>query len=131
MIHHHGYLKKCCAQLENTITHLNNKSLTQARVLTLCTVHGKHNPNFHGDKKQVINFSLTSVSTKLHVFEKIIRDKMISFLETNKSIIENLHVFHSNGFCLSNLLDFFNDIYMSWDISEQCDMIYLNCRHIE
>ncbi len=52
-----------------------------------------------------MTISLTSVLIK--VFEKIIRDKMVAFLDTDKLITENQHGFCSNTSRLTNLLDFF------------------------
>ena len=107
-------LKERCAQLKTPITSLFNKSLTQARVpcawkrANLTTIFKK------GEKKQDTNYrpiSLTSVLIKL--FEKIIRDKTVKFLEKYKLITENQHGFQSNKSCLTNLLDFFNDVYAS------------------
>ena len=78
-----------------------------------------------GDKKQAINYRpiiLTSVLVKL--FEKSIRDKIVEFLETNKLLTENQHRFRSNTSCLTNLLDFFNDVYAIWVVREPYDVIY-------
>ena len=117
-------LKECCARLETPITGLFNKLLTQARVPRACK-----RPNIFktGEKKQAINYrpiSLTSVLIKL--FEKIIKDKTIEILKKNKLITGNQYGFCSNKSCLTNLFDFFNDVYASWDVREPYDVIYLN-----
>ena len=70
-----------------------------------------------GDKKQALNYrpiSLTSVVMTLS--EKIIRDKLVAFLEANKLITENQHalVFRNNRSCLTSLLDFFNLEINAW-----------------
>ena len=62
----------------------------------------------------------------IKLYEKIIRDKIVEFLEKNKLITENQHGFRSNKSCLTNLLDFFNDLCVSWDVREPHDMIYLD-----
>ena len=51
---------------------------------------------------------------------------MVAFLEENKLITENQHGFRSNRSCLTNLLDFFNDVYASWDVRTPYDVIYLD-----
>ena len=58
------------------------------------------------------------MSVFIKLFEKIIRDKMVAFLETNKLIIEYQLGFCNNRSCLTCLLDFFNDVYVSWDVQE-------------
>jgi hypothetical protein len=62
----------------------------------------------------------------IKLFEKIIRDKIVAFLEVNKLISENQHGFRSNRSCLTNLLDFFNDVYANWDVRVPYDIIYLD-----
>ena len=123
-------LKECCAQLETPITNLFNKSLTQARV-PHAWKRANITPIFKkGEKKQAIKYqliSLTSVLIKL--FEKIIRDKIVEFLEKNKLITENQHIIRSNKSCLTNLLGFFNDVYVSWDVREPY-MILIFKKHL-
>ena len=115
-------LKECCAKLETPIS-LFNKSLTQARV-PRAWKRANITPIFKkGEKKLSIYYRPISLTS---VFEKIIRGKIIDFLEKNKLITENQHGFCCNKSCLTNLLDFFNDIYASWDVRELYDVIYLN-----
>ena len=74
-------LKECCMQLEIPIASLFNKSLIQARV-PRAWKRTNITPILKGKNKQAINYrptSLTSVLIKL--FLKIIRDKIVEFLE--------------------------------------------------
>ena len=74
-------LKECCMQLETPIASLFNKSLIQARV-PRAWKRTNITPILKGKNKQAINYrptSLTSVLIKL--FLKIIRDKIVEFLE--------------------------------------------------
>ncbi len=84
-----------------------------------------------GHKKQTLNYrpiNLTSVVMKL--FEKKnIRDKLVTFLEANKLITENQHGFRSNRSCLTNLLDFSNDVYAKWNVRVPYDVIYQDYRY--
>ncbi|MEG5283615.1 RNA-directed DNA polymerase, partial [Klebsiella pneumoniae] len=120
-------LKEYSDQLEYPITLLFNKSLAQGRIPGAWK-KANITPIFKkGNKKQAFNYrpiSLTSVVMKL--FEKIIRDKVVAFLEANKLITENQHGFRSNRSCLTNLLDFFNDVYSNWDARVPYDVIYLD-----
>ena len=120
-------LKECSDQLEYPITLLFNKSLAQGRIPGAWK-KANITPIFKkGDKKIALNYrpiSLTSVVMKL--FEKIIRDKLVTFLEANKLITENQHGFRRNRSCLTNLLEFFNDVYANWDVRVPYDIIYLD-----
>ena len=80
-----------------------------------------------GDKSVALNYrpiSLTSVAGK--ILEKIIRDKIVKFLEDNKIISEAQHGFRNKRSCLTNLLDFFRGIYDNWDDGTPSDIIYLD-----
>ena len=80
-----------------------------------------------GDKKVTLNYrpiSLTSVTSK--IIEKIIRDRLARFLESNNIISDNQHGFRNKRSCLTNLLDFFHNINMNWDKQIPSDVIYLD-----
>ena len=80
-----------------------------------------------GDKSQPCNYrpiSLTSVVCK--VMETIIRDKIVKFLEVNELIKNSQHGFRNKRSCLTNLLDFYNDVFNIYDESKAVDIIYLD-----
>ena len=80
-----------------------------------------------GDKSVALNYrpiSLTSVAGK--ILEKIIRDKLVKFLENNNIISDTQHGFRNKRSCLTNLLDFFQGIYKNWDAHIPSDVIYLD-----
>ena len=68
--------------------------------------------------------SLTSVAGK--ILEKIIRDKLVKFLEDENIISDAQHGFRNKRSCLTNLLDFFQGIYDNWDNNTPSDVIYLD-----
>ncbi len=68
--------------------------------------------------------SLTSVIYKL--METTIRDKVVNYLEENKLIKDSYYGFRNTRLCLTNLLDFFNDIYKRYDDSRSVDVIRLD-----
>ncbi|MEJ1857794.1 reverse transcriptase family protein, partial [Escherichia coli] len=80
-----------------------------------------------GDKKVALNYrpiSLTSVAGK--ILEKILRDRLVRFLESNNIISDTQHGFRHKRSCLTNLLDFFHNIYRNWDEQIPSDVIYLD-----
>ena len=53
--------------------------------------------------------SLTSIVNKL--METIIRDKLVTFTGENIMIDNTQHGFRNKHSCLTNLLDFYNDVF--------------------
>ena len=70
--------------------------------------------------------SLTSVPGKM--LESIIADDMMSHLEHNKLILDSQHGFRSGRSCLTNLVDFFHDMFSIYDKSRAVDILYLDFR---
>ena len=70
--------------------------------------------------------SLTSVPGKM--LEYIIADDMMSHLEHNKLILDSQHGFRSGRSCLTNLVDFFHDMFSIYDKSRAVDILYLDFR---
>ncbi len=60
------------------------------------------------------------------IFQKIIRDKLVNFLEENHIISDTQHSFRNKCSWLNNLLDFFQGIYDNWDNQVPSDVIYLD-----
>ena len=58
--------------------------------------------------------------------ESIIRDKTVEYLEKNAIIKDSQHGFRNKRSCLTNLLDFFNDVFKMYDNSKAVDVIYLD-----
>ena len=80
-----------------------------------------------GNKAQPCNYrpiSLTSIVGK--IMETIMRDKLVNFLEENSLIKNSQHGFRNKRSCLTNLLDFYNDVFNIYDESKAVDVIYLD-----
>ena len=58
--------------------------------------------------------------------ETIIRDKLVTFLEENSLINNSQHGFHNKRFCLTNLLEFCNDVFNIYDEIKAVDLTYLD-----
>ena len=79
------------------------------------------------DKSQPENYrpiSLTSIVSKL--METVIRDNVVKILEDNDIIKSSQHGFRNKCSCLTNLLDFFHNIFDAHDESRALDVIYLD-----
>ena len=60
------------------------------------------------------------------MLESIIADDMLSHLEHNKLILDSQHGFRSGRSCLTNLVDFFHDMFSIYDKSRAVDILYLD-----
>ena len=58
--------------------------------------------------------------------ETVIRSKIVMFLEENKIIKDSHHRFRNRRSCLTNLLDFFYEVFNSYDETKAVDIIYLD-----
>ena len=67
---------------------------------------------------------LTSVPCK--IFESIIVDLIVDHLEKNKLLLDSQHGFRQKRSCLSNLLEFFHNMFSIYDSSRAIDIIYLD-----
>ena len=80
-----------------------------------------------GCKSKTENYrpiSLTSLIGKL--FESIIRDKIVNYLETNSLINYSQFGFRLKRSCVTNLLDFFDEVTKEYDQHKSVDIIYLD-----
>ena len=120
-------LKEVKHEITKPLFALFNKSITDGKVpadwklANVTPIHKK------GDKSNPNNYrpiSLTSVVCKL--METIIRDKMVTYLEDNSLINSSQHGFRNRRSCLTNLLDFFNDVFKMYDDTRSVDIVYLD-----
>ena len=120
-------LREIKLQVSKPLSILFNKSLTLGKVPSdwKCA---NVTPIFKkGKKSQPGNYrpiSLTSVVCKL--LETVIRDNMVKFLEENQLIKDSQHGFRGKRSCLTNLLDFFHDVFDNYDECRSVDIIYLD-----
>ena len=120
-------LKEVKDEIANALTILFNKSLITGKVpdewklANVTPIFKKGNKSQPGNYRPI---SLTSVVGKL--MESIIRDKTVEYLEKNAIIKDSQHGFRNKRSCLTNLLDFFNDVFKMYDNSKAVDVIYLD-----
>ena len=80
-----------------------------------------------GKKCKASNYrpvSLTSIVCKL--MESIIKDDMTEYLESNKIIKNSQHGFRKRRSCLSNLLEYLENLTKAVDSGQKIDMVYLD-----
>ena len=78
-----------------------------------------------GSKDDPGNYSPISLTLVLgKMLESIIADDMMSHLEHNKLILDCQHGFRSGRSCLTNLVDFFHDMFGIYDKSRAVVILY-------
>ena len=120
-------LKEAKYQICKPLSILFNKSLNSGKVPSDWKLANVTPIQKKGDKSLPGNYrpiSLTSVVCKL--METLIRDKLVSFLDDNNLIKNSQHGFRNKRSCLTNLLDFFNDVFNMYDETKAVDIIYLD-----
>ncbi len=120
-------LRECKDELLLPLKLLFNKSL-QERVVPKLWKCANVTPIFKkGNKCEAENYrpiSLTSIVMK--IFERILKDKITSFLENHDLILNTQHGFRNNRSCLTNLLEFYNHVLSNYDERIPTDVIYLD-----
>ena len=56
----------------------------------------------------------------------MLRDRLVSFLEESIMIKNTQHGFRHKRSCLTNLLDFYNDVFNNYDETKAVDIIYID-----
>lgn len=120
-------LKEAKHQIFKPLSIIFNKSLNSGKVPLDWKLANVTPIQKKGDKKLPNNYrpiSLTSVVCK--VMESIMRDELVRFLEENNLINNSQHGFRHKRSCLTNLLDFYNDVFNIYDETRAVDVIYLD-----
>ena len=120
-------LKRCKQAISAPLASMWRRSLEAGVVpsfykLSLVTpLHKKENKITPGNYRPV---SLTSHIVK--VFERVIKRKLVNYLEWNKFISPNQHGFRSGRSTLTQLLAHVNDVLVGWSKGLDLDCIYLD-----
>ena len=120
-------LKNCAAPLSVPLFLIWSSSFSLGQVpecyrtSIVCPIHKK------GDKVSPENYRPISLTSHvIKTFERIIRNKMVHYLETNNILSKNQHGFRSGRSTLSQLLSHINDIITGLCNEEDTDSIYLD-----
>ena len=114
-------------QISKPLSILFNKSLALGKVpsewkcANVTPIFKKGNKSQPGNYRPI---SLTSIVCKL--LETVIRDNMVKFLEENLIMKDSQHGFRNKRSCLTNLLDFFHEVFDKYDECRSVDIIYLD-----
>ena len=82
-----------------------------------------------GKKSNALNYrpvSLTSIVCK--VMERIVRDRIVDHLIKHKLLSKLQHGFRANRSCLTQLLEYFQEVHDMLDAGKPVDAIYLDCK---
>ena len=80
-----------------------------------------------GSRSDISNYRPVSLTCNVcKVLEKIIKMNMVEHLMENEIIKSSQHGFMKGRSCLSNLLDFFEEVYENVDSENSVDIIYLD-----
>ena len=97
------------------------KAVVDWKRQNIAPIFKKGSKNVPGNYRPI---SLTSVPGK--ILESIITDNIVKHLESNQLILDSQHGFRSGRSCLTNLLDFFHNMFSIYDTSRAIDILYLD-----
>ena len=124
---HSRIIKECCIPFSDIFYLFYTKSL-QEGVLPNQWKQANVKALFKkGSRTQCSNYrpvSLTSIICK--IFESLIRDKLVVFLDDNSILCRQQHGFRSGHSCATQLLEIMEDFTTYYDMSIPYDCIYLD-----
>ena len=86
------------------------------------------NPIFKkGDRTKAANYRPISLTSHvIKIFERIVRKRIIDYLESNDKITDSQHGFRSGRSCFTQLLDHVDSILKNLQENKEVDVIYLD-----
>ena len=120
-------LKKCKKALSIPLYYLWRKSLDEGvipQILRNSTITPVYKGGSRQEAKNYRPIALTSHLIK--IFEKVIRNRLVEFLETNKLMNPNQHGFRAGHSCLSQLLQHFDEVTKLLENGKNVDVVYLD-----
>ena len=120
-------LKNCANSLKVPLCMLFKKSLSSGIIPKLLKT-GIITPLYKGgDRTKPQNYRPVSLTSHvIKIFEKIVRDKLISHINLSNQFNENQHGFRSGRSCVSQLLSHYNNIMEGLENGHDVDVIYLD-----
>ena len=124
---HPRILKVAKDEICEAMSYIFNKSIETAsipedwKLANVTAIHKKGNRQDPGNYRPI---SLTSVVGK--TMERLIKDKLVNYLERNHLIGNSQHGFRHGRSCLTDLLDFFGEVISTYDEYKAVDVVYLD-----
>jgi len=124
---HPKFLKEVSEELGGILAHIMEQSMVTGvipqdwRDALIVPIFKKGSRN---EAKNYRPVSLTSIVCK--VMERIIKEGMIEHYEKYSVILNSQHGFTKGRSCLTNLLDFFEEMYKKMDEGKAVDIVYLD-----
>ena len=118
-------LKKCKLNLVYPLHLLWNESLNSGHIHEMF-LHQLITPLYKGkgSKCQAVNYRPISLTSHIiKVFERVLRDKIVTFLEENCILSDNQHGFRKGRSCLSELLAHYEEILTNANNGEGTDTV--------
>ena len=120
-------LNKCAEKLAYPLSKIWTKSFKEGVIPSpLKTQY--INPIFKkGDRTKAENYRPISLTSHIiKIFERIVRKRMIDYLESNNKITDSQHGFRSGRSCFTQLLDHVDSILKNLQENKEVDVIYLD-----
>ena len=120
-------LKNCKEKLAKPIFLIWSRSITSGEIPSCYKVSyiaPLHKKGSHALPANYRPVSLTSHIIK--IFERVLRKRLVSYLEANELLCNNQHGFRSGRSCLTQLLHHFDDILENLMNNADLDSIYLD-----
>jgi len=81
----------------------------------------------NGNTHKAENYRPVSLMCQMSkIFETIVRDALVQYLESHKLIMESQHGFRNGRSCLTNILTFLDEVVECVDSGEEMDVIYMD-----
>ena len=120
-------LNKCAEQLAYPLSIIWTKSFDKSAIPSSLKIQFI-NPIFKkGDKTKAANYRPISLTSHvIKIFERIVRKRIIDYLESNNKITDSQHGFRSGRSCFTQLLDHVDNILKNLQENKEVDVIYLD-----
>ena len=80
-----------------------------------------------GNKTEAVNYRPISLTSHLiKIFERVIRNHLVKYLEENSLLPDNQHGFRKNRSCLTQLIEHVDAVLKSLNEGDEVDVIYLD-----